>query len=70
MSGNAAERDMVEGYLDGFKDHRETLPENSNFSPAYIHGWLNGRDDRVGTPRDTASALRERAELLINGAAS
>ena len=49
------ESEMVEGYLDGCKDERDALPENTNRSRAYVHGWLNGRDDRLRKPRDSAA---------------
>jgi hypothetical protein len=35
----------------------------------YNHGWKNGRDDRIGKPRDGASVLRARADLIINSEA-
>lgn len=61
-----AERDIIEGYLDGFRDIRPDLPGRAtNRSLAYQHGWLNGRDDRVGKPRDTAENLRRIAQDLI-----
>lgn len=59
---------MIEGYYDGFRDERSELPENHNFSPAYAHGRLNGRDDRICKPRDTAANLRRRADLILSGA--
>lgn len=57
--------EMTQGYLDGRDDHRADLPKNTNYSPAYVHGWLNGRDDRIGKPRDTAAVLRARAEMIL-----
>jgi len=61
--------DMLEGYLDGFGDERPDYPEQSNRSEAYRHGWLNGRDDRVGTPRQAAPAIAEEAIRIIERAA-
>jgi hypothetical protein len=56
---------MVEGYCDGLRDERTELPENSNYSPAYVHGWNNGRDDRIGKPRDSYAALKAQADTLL-----
>ena len=63
MSGDD---DMLEGYLDGFRDDRVDFPESlSNRGAAYRHGWLNGRDDRLRKPRAPAETLREEsAEAL------
>jgi hypothetical protein len=61
-----AERDMMEGYWDGRDDERIEFPEQSNRSPAYRHGWLNGRDDRLHKPRDTAENLRRQADLILH----
>lgn len=58
-------QDMVRGYCDGKEDHRYELPEHNNYSAAYIHGWKNGRDDRIGKPRDLANVLRKRAEMIL-----
>lgn len=58
-------RVMIEGYLDGFGDDRIELPDCTNYSPAYVHGWYNGRDDRVGRPRASAELLRAVADRLI-----
>lgn len=51
-----ANDDMVQGYLDGFD--RDALPPGPNRSASYVHGWKNGRDDRLGQPRSTAAVLR------------
>lgn len=60
--GRPANDDMVEGYLDGFKDHRNHLPESlANRSASYVHGWMNGRDDRTGNPRSTFHEIMRRA---------
>ena len=54
-----ASDDMVEGYLDGFKDDRNDMPTSlSNRSASYRHGWANGRDDRRHRPRASTSVLR------------
>lgn len=51
--------DMTQGYLDGFRDDRLAEPPSlGNRSHSYCHGWRNGRDDRIGQPRDTAANLR------------
>jgi len=60
-----ANLDMVLGYYDGHSDDRNDLPKQHNYSPSYVHGWLNGRDDRIGKPRDAASVLRARADLIM-----
>lgn len=59
------ESEMVRGYLEGRDDFRKELPIDHNYSPSYVHGWLNGRDDRFGKPRDRAAALRARAEMIL-----
>ena len=59
----SANAEMVEGYRDGFRDDRDELYA-SNRSPAYQHGWRNGRDDRKRSPRATAQELREAAALI------
>jgi len=47
-----ANQDMVDGYLDGFEDHRKEFPESlSNRGRSYRHGWLNGLADRLHRPR-------------------
>lgn len=66
MMSSKSQRDMVEGYCDGILDNREALPKGHNHSPAYEHGWNNGRDDRIKTPRDSAKLLRARADLILN----
>ena len=57
--------EMVQGYLDGFKDDRAELPKQTNRLPAYTHGWLNGRDDRIGKPRERAEVLRRKADMIL-----
>lgn len=67
----SAEDDMFEGYRDGFNDRREQLPASlANRSHSYRHGWLNGRDDRLGKPRASAAALRQDAQEAIERDAS
>lgn len=56
---------MIQGYCDGRDDTRMELPKQHNYSPAYVHGWLNGRDDRIGKPRAFASVLRARADMIL-----
>lgn len=56
--------EIAEGYMDGLFDHRDVPPEQSNRSIAYWHGWLNGRDDRIGKPRKAAALIRRDYENL------
>lgn len=58
--------EMVRGYMDGRDDERLDLPKQHNYSPAYVHGWLNGRDDRIGKPREFASVLKARADMILS----
>lgn len=51
--------EIVEGYFDGRKSDLDELPEGSNRSDGYKHGWRNGRDDRKGSPRASADILRQ-----------
>lgn len=49
--------EICEGYYDG---RMPDSPEpSSNRHPAYIHGFLNGRDDLRGQPRKLASEIRK-----------
>ena len=57
--------DLLDGYRDGFADHRDELPEATNRSSLYAFGWANGRDDRRGNPRATAQELRDRLASLV-----
>ena len=58
--------EMTEGYFDGFQDTRDEFPSSlANRGKSYIHGWLNGRDDRLHKPRDLAKNLREQADAAI-----
>lgn len=55
--------EMAEGYRDGLKDDRLEMPDSiGNRSHSYRHGWLNGRDDRLGRPRARAETLRRLAD--------
>jgi hypothetical protein len=65
MSGTFAEQEMIEGYLDGRIDERQELPDLSNRSGAYIHGWRNGRDDRTRKPRASIRILRMEADAAL-----
>jgi ribosome modulation factor len=56
---------MQMGYHDGFHDDRDELPEHTNYTKAYEHGWRNGRDDRLHRPRAPAYMLRAVADKLI-----
>ena len=61
-----ANDEMVEGYMDGFGDDRTELPGSfSNRSWSYRHGWLNGRDDRMNSPRACAADLRALAPAAM-----
>jgi len=62
---NALDNPMVRGYFAGRDSASNTLPDcHKNESPAFKHGWLNGRDDRIGKPRDVASVLRRCADMI------
>lgn len=57
------DREFILGYFDG---REKDSPEPSdNRSHCYRHGFLNGRDDLSGKPRNTAQNLREAAEKAI-----
>ena len=56
-----AEWRMVQGYWQGT---RGLPPEQSG--PAYMHGYNNGLDDMIGKPRDRASVLRARANMILS----
>lgn len=59
--------EMTRGYLDGLHDERDELPESTNYSQQYRHGWNNGRDDRKSQPRASCRQLKSEAERLIRG---
>lgn len=64
------EEEVREGYRDGRADDRVSLPASlANRSDAYVFGWLNGRDDRVGRPRAEATKLRREYAALTSLAA-
>lgn len=57
--------DMVLGYMDGKSDDRNEMPVSmSNRSYSYRHGWMNGRDDRINSPRASAAELRKMAYVV------
>lgn len=58
-----ANDEMVQGYLDG-RDLNNPEP-SENRSHSYRHGFANGRDDRSGTARATAEALRSAAQAAM-----
>lgn len=61
------EQEMVDGYMKGFGGLTDTLPACYEAkSAAWKHGWNNGRDDRLGKPRDPASVLRRRADMILD----
>lgn len=57
--------EMVDGYRAGMKSGSDELPEcHKAKSAAFRHGWLNGRDDRLQHPRESADVLRRRAYVI------
>ena len=57
--------EMVRGYMAGFCSGAMELPAcHEKRSAAFRHGWLNGRDDRIGKPRAKADVLRRRAAMI------
>lgn len=56
------EQEMVNGYLAG-TDGKSLLPDAS---PAFKHGWKNGRRDfGYETDRQRAEVLRRRAQMIL-----
>lgn len=56
---------VIEGYLKGLSSGSLELPEcYRDYPTAFKHGWLNGRDDRIGIPRDKYSVLMARYKLI------
>ncbi len=56
MGEQAANDEMVEGYMDGLDlDNPEP---SDNRSHSYRHGFRNGRADKIGKPWATAQASR------------
>lgn len=65
------ENDMVRGYIAGFNSGSLDIPACHDMqSTAFRHGWMNGRDDRVGQPRERYSVLRARADLILGNTKS
>lgn len=57
--------ELTDGYLDGFNDERDAYPDSlANRGDRYRHGWMNGRDDRLGRPRASAAAIRNDLSAL------
>lgn len=63
MTREQAEREMVDGYLDGF-DLDAPYPSD-NRSHSYRHGFANARADRSGNVRGSAQEMRELARSCI-----
>lgn len=65
MAMGMPSEDMVLGYYAGYDSGAAELPEcHKDASPAFKHGWLNGRDDRIGKPRERADVLKRRAKMM------
>jgi hypothetical protein len=60
----SAELDMLEGYRDGYADDRAEMTLG-NRSGAYLHGWQNGRDDRLNSPRAAAAVIRQIGAAIV-----
>jgi hypothetical protein len=59
--------ELVDGYVMGYESSAMTIPEcHKNKSAVFKHGWLNGRDDRIGKPRASADSLRRRLGMIEN----
>ena len=66
MTREEAEREMLDGYMDGF-DLANPDP-SGNRSLSYMHGFRNGRADKTGTLTGySCDELRKRAEHAILG---
>lgn len=65
LIGSPRLNEMIEGYHDGRESSLSELREGHNYNVAYVHGWLNGRDDRIGKSRDPESVLRARADMIL-----
>lgn len=70
LESDDAVADMFDGYRDGLSSTQAEVSEGVNRSEAYVFGWRNGRDDRMGKPRATAEVLRAMGENIIEQAAS
>jgi hypothetical protein len=56
----------VQGYMDGMDWTSVYDPASLiHKTPAYQHGFRNGRDDRAGQPRERADVLRRRARMIL-----
>lgn len=61
MTRDQALDEMVRGYQDGLRGIScHIVP-----SASYMHGYQNGRDDRLNTPRATVVDLKVAAERAI-----
>lgn len=59
---NIIDAECRSGYWDG---RRPCSPEpGPNRHPAYIHGFMNGRDDMTKRPRKTAAEIRSDWALI------
>ena len=61
---------MVAGYRAGLTSDQMEPSDYAKrvHGAAWIHGWFSGRDDRIGQPRDKASVLRRRADMILGDA--
>lgn len=58
--------EMVEGYSLGLEWNLGYDPHwLDGKSPAFKHGFQNGRDDCAGLPRERADVLLHRARMII-----
>ena len=56
---------VVIGYMEGLSSEDLELPSRyKNSKAAFKHGWLNGRDDRIGRPRDSYDVLMARYKMI------
>lgn len=53
---NGLDAEICEGYYDGRR--LDIQNPSSNRHPAYVHGFMNGRDDLCGRPRKSAQEIR------------
>lgn len=59
--------DMIMGYRAGLNSENNEMPSIlKKESAAFKHGWLNGRDDRLNKPRDSAFVIGKRADIILN----
>jgi hypothetical protein len=65
-TGEQITDEMISGYFAGRDDTDIELPEDrKRESVAWRHGWEDGRDDRIGKPRDRADVLKARTMMLL-----